>query len=150
MISQSKVVFYLGSTEGKTIQFDHEGKPSVLGEYLNENRNNDICLADCGARAVVVVNQDGNLIWKYTSHSSVTKSKPFHPCGIQTDSQSRRILATDLFNHCIHILVQNWQFIRYIDNCDLENPLGLHVVKNGIVFVCVCKMDNVEKIKYSK
>uniref|UniRef100_K1R2Q3 Uncharacterized protein n=1 Tax=Magallana gigas TaxID=29159 RepID=K1R2Q3_MAGGI len=46
-------------------------------KYITENRNHDICVADCGAGAVVVVNQDGELRWRYIGHPSVTKNEPF-------------------------------------------------------------------------
>eukprot|EP00105_Crassostrea_gigas_P040453 XP_019924601.1 PREDICTED: uncharacterized protein LOC105332553 [Crassostrea gigas] len=78
--TQFKVVRYSGSTEKQTIQFDDEGKPLYSGnkriKYITENRNHDICVADSEANAVVVVNQDGKLRWRYIGHPSVTKKKP--------------------------------------------------------------------------
>ncbi|XP_062581589.1 uncharacterized protein LOC134243346 [Saccostrea cucullata] len=54
---QSKVVRYSGFIQKQTIQFDSESRPlysSSIFKYISENTNFDICVADCGASAVVV------------------------------------------------------------------------------------------------
>ncbi|XP_052692131.1 uncharacterized protein LOC128170395 [Crassostrea angulata] len=150
--TSSKVVRYSGSTKTQTIQYDKEGKPLYSAnskiKYITENRNHDICVADCLACAVVVVNQYGGLRWRYTGHPSATKNKQFDPKGITTDSQ-RHILAADFNNHCIHILDQNGEFLRYIDNCDLNCPWGVCVDNNyNYLYVCEFLKSNVKQIKY--
>lgn len=69
----------------KKIQYDKEGKPLYSGnstiKYISENRNNDICVADFEAGAAVVVNQEGELKWRYTGYPSVKKNEPFQPLG---------------------------------------------------------------------
>lgn len=141
----------MGSTEKQIIQFDGEGKPLYSGydnmKYITENRNLDICVADYAARSVVVVNQTGSFRYKYTGHPSINKITLFEPRGIATDSQGR-ILTSDSFNHRIHILDQNGQFLRFICNCDLEYPWGLHVDNNDSLIVCEHNRGNIKKIKY--
>ena len=106
-------------------------------------------MADCGAGVVVVVNHTGKLQFIYNGHPSLNKDNPFNPLGITTDSQGH-ILTADGDNHCIHVLDSEGHTLLFIENCDLEYPLGLCVDINDNLFVCENLKAIVKQIRYLK
>lgn len=145
--SKSKLVRYTSkqSIKKQTIEYDnrcnrlYSGKNNI--KYIVENRNTDICLADQDAGAVVVVNQTGNLRFRYIGNHR----KAFKPFGIATNSQSH-ILIADGNNHCIHIVDKDGLFLRYIE--DVRNPFGLCVDEYDDLFVTEYFTGDVKVIRY--
>uniref|UniRef100_K1QYW0 Tripartite motif-containing protein 2 n=1 Tax=Magallana gigas TaxID=29159 RepID=K1QYW0_MAGGI len=161
---QTKIVRYSRYKATQVIQYNDQGKPLYSSGYsikhISENNNQDICVSDNGACAVVVVNQTGKLRFRYTGSfhfdfevneneifaDAYFRNDFFTPAGITTDSQNR-ILTADLANKCIHVLDQDGQFLLYIF-CDLFDPLGLSVGERDCLLVAECRPREVKKIQY--
>ncbi|XP_062615116.1 uncharacterized protein LOC134276844 [Saccostrea cucullata] len=152
---QSKVVRYSGYLEKQSIQFDDDGNQLFnfggSQNFICENKNLDICVADCGVQAVVVVNQTGKFRFRYTGHAPAPKNKPFNPAGITTDSQGH-ILTADYDNYCVHIIDKDGRFIHFI-KFEHFQPYRLCTDRDDNLFVAVADLKSwppgsVKKIRY--
>ena len=94
---------YSGSKEKQSIQGGFSS--GLYKKYISENRNLDICVADCGSHAVVVVSVAGIFRFKYIGHPSTTQEK-FRPFSVTTDSWTN-IFTADHDDHRIHIVVRD-------------------------------------------
>lgn len=147
----SKVIRYTDSLkECLTAQFDDKGVPlysKSSKKYVSENRNLDICVADKGSLAVVVVSQVGRLRFRYTGSPSTLKTS-LKPDGIATDSYCQ-ILTADSHNKRIHILDQDGHFLRYIAVDRSDCPLNLCVDSENNLLVAGKKSGKIKIITYT-
>ncbi|XP_065925004.1 tripartite motif-containing protein 3-like [Magallana gigas] len=157
---QAKVVRYSGSTEKQTIQYSDKRQPLLPSgdtniKHICENRNQDVCVSDYDAGAVVVFDQAGEFRFRYTGPPPITKEsacsdpykRTFLPAGITTDSQSR-ILIVNYHDQFIHIIDTDGRFLRYIDNCKFCAPWGLCVDSKDNLFVAERGTRKLKKIRY--
>lgn len=146
---QSKVVHYSDSLkEYLTVQFDGNGIPlysTSSRKHISENRNLDICVADKGSCAVVVVNRTGGLRFKYTGPSPNISFKP----GVIVTDNYGQILTADSHNERIHILDQDGKFLRYIVVQTSDCPFSLSVDIKNRLFLAGEKSGNIMVISYT-
>lgn len=134
--NHAKVIHFRGSEVRQTIQFDSDGFPLYRSrsiKYISENRNLDVCVSDCVAGAIVVVNQTGKFRFLYKGIYSKRSCRPFQPFGIATDSQGW-ILTSDWNNELIHMLNRDGRLLSYI-SCDFFDPYSVCVSNMGNLFV---------------
>ena len=146
---ETKIVRFSGSAEKQVIQWNEHGHPlfsKSYTKYLCENGNLDICMADNGANAVVVVSAAGKLRFRYTGNP-YKHIETFFPYDITTDSQNR-ILIAETINCNIHLVDKDGHFLRLIDNCVLQSPLVLFVDSRDNLFVGEQYSCKLKKIQY--
>ncbi|XP_062618789.1 uncharacterized protein LOC134280397 [Saccostrea cucullata] len=148
-----KIVRYHLLEEKQEIEkdFNYENYLFKEGErpiYITENINRDICAADLNAKMMLVVDNKGKERFRYNG-TQARLTKPFVPGQVVTDSAGR-IIVTDQMNDCLHVLDQNGQFLRCIDDCQLEQPTGLSIDREGRLWVGSYKTGEVKVIEYIK
>nr|XP_022311433.1 uncharacterized protein LOC111116737 [Crassostrea virginica] len=134
---KNKIIRYRGKKIKQEISIDRKGNPIFEdGDdslFMSEKNNGDVCVSDVNADTVVVVDKTGRVRFRYDG-TPARRKKSFAPTGIVTDSLSQ-IIVTDINNDCLHILDQNGQFLRCVDDCGLDEPLGLSVDSEGRLWV---------------
>ncbi|XP_062573519.1 tripartite motif-containing protein 3-like [Saccostrea cucullata] len=115
----------------------YQGKILRQERTICENNNGDICVSECNAHVVIVMDKTGRVRFRYDG-TPARRQTPFDPREIVTDSMSQIIVA-DYYNACLHILDQDGQFLRCVDNCSLDKPSGLSVDSEGRLWCCQFK-----------
>ncbi|XP_061165592.1 uncharacterized protein LOC133174491 [Saccostrea echinata] len=149
---QSRVIRYLGTEGIQKIQYGIRKQPLFFCEVsfmllLTENGNGDICVADYGGSAVVVLDSFGELRFKYEGNiSNQSKYKQFLPMHIAADvNHQGPILIGDSRYNIVHIIDCDGNFVRYI-----EHPCngGLSVDTDNNLVVGDRKSGKIQFIKY--
>lgn len=149
-VNEAKVVRYCSSKVKQEIQFDSTGQPLYSDpHYIDDNKNLDIVVSDFDAKVVVVVDKLGSFRFTYKGIHSDKMSDAFCPRGLTTDSMCH-ILVADFDNNLIHVIDQDGQFLRLIQNCGLHLPLDLSTNSDNILFVVEYYSNRVKEIQYLK
>nr|XP_022312329.1 uncharacterized protein LOC111117483 [Crassostrea virginica] len=148
--TKNRIIRYQGQNMKEGICNDGRGNPVFKdGDYLlfmSENNNGDVCVSDTNDDTVVVVDKTGRVRFRYDG-TPAKREESFGPRGIVTDALSQ-IIVTDIENNCLHILDQNGQFLRCVDECGLKDPYGLSVDSAGRVWVGLFDTGEIKVIEY--
>nr|XP_022307781.1 uncharacterized protein LOC111113782 [Crassostrea virginica] len=147
---KNKIIRYQGQNIKQEIYKDGQGNPIFKdGDYsmfMSENNNRDVCISDVNADTVADVDKTGRIRFQYDG-SPARREWLFRPREIVTDALSQ-IIVSDNNNNCLHILDQNGQFLRCVDNCGLEGPYGLSVDSEGRLWVGLLYTGVIKVINY--
>ena len=147
---KNKIIRYKGKNVKQEINNDGQGNPIFKDGYcslfMSENNDGDVCVSDVNASTVVVVDRMGRVRFRYYGTPAM-REKSFNPRGIVTDVLNQIIVA-DYNNNCLHILDQNGQFLRCVDDCGLEKPYPLSVDSEGRLWVGLCGTGEIKVIEY--
>ncbi|XP_062595026.1 uncharacterized protein LOC134256394 [Saccostrea cucullata] len=144
--TESKVVRKSSSGDVlQEIQYDSQYQP-LFGKtnYVVENGNGDICVAD--KRAITVVDKFG--IFKFSYVGNKAFKKDFKPRCLTTDSM-HHIIITNCNGDKIHMLDRDGRFLRYIiPDQGIQRPRAVCVVREGELMVGECITGMIKRIKY--
>ena len=147
---KNKIIRYQGQNMKEEITKDGQGNSIFKdGKYslcMSENNNGDVCVSDLNVDTVVVVDKTGRIRFRYDG-APARREKSFDPRGIVTDALSQ-IIVTDYNNDCLHVLDQDGQFLRCVDDCGLEKPVRLSVDSEGRLWVVSGKSGEIKVIEY--
>ena len=148
--SKNKIISYQGQNVKQEINKDGQGNPIFkdgdYSVYISENNNGDVCVSDSNAYTVVAVDKTGKVRFRYDGSPAMREMR-FSPGDIVTDAWYQ-IIVTDIDNNCLHILDENGQFLRCVDDCGLERPHGLSVDSEGRLWVGLLDSGEIKVIKY--
>ena len=147
----NKIIRYQGQRIKQEIYKDGQGNPiftdGSTSLFMSENNNGDICVSDTNAHTVIVMEKTGRVKFRYDG-TPARRKEAFASGGIITDVLSQIIVA-DYNNNCLHILDQDGQFLRCVDDCGLEKAYGLSEDNEGRLWVG-CETRNIKVIQYLK
>jgi hypothetical protein len=94
-------------------QEDGQTRLFTLPDKVKQNSNSDICVVNKTSNAtghVVILSSSGRV---RSIYSGENLDKAFCPCSIECDSRCN-ILVTDVYNHLIHLLSPDGQFMKFL------------------------------------
>lgn len=150
---EKKIIRYHEKKITQEIHKDENGKPIFEGKishalyiHVVENNNGDVCISDENAGVIIVVSLAGEVRFRYDGKPA-KKNNQFGPRSIVTDSLGQIIIA-DNGNSCLHILDQDGQFIKCVDNCELDNVHALSVDDEGRLWAGLLKSGIIKVLQY--
>ena len=148
--TKNKIIRYQEHNIKQEINKDGKGNPIFKGGqyslFMSENNNGDICVSDGNADTMVVVDKNGRVRFLYDG-TPARREWSFDPRYIVTDVLSQ-IIVLDYNNNCLHILDQNGQFLRCVEDCGLDKPYGLSVDSEGRLWVGLIDTWEIKVLKY--
>lgn len=150
---EKKIIRYHEKKITQEIHKVENGKPIFEGKFSHalcihvvENNNGDVCISDENAGVIIVVSLAGKIRFRYDGKPA-KKNNQFSPSNIVTDSLGQIIIA-DNGNSCLHILDQDGQFIKCVDNCELDNVHALSVDDEGRFWAGLFESGIIKVIQY--